>query len=55
MKKKRYNKKEYKRWHNKTFRCKKISKSPENGRTVDVVDMIERNEERFNYGLELNC
>ncbi len=34
--------------------CKTITKYPENGRTLDVCDMLTRNKERFNYGLELN-
>ena len=33
---------------------KTITKFPENGRTLDVCDMMKRNTERFNYGLELN-
>ena len=42
-----------KREHSKKF-SKRIAVAPENGRTLDVVDMMERNTERFNYGLELN-
>jgi hypothetical protein len=33
---------------------KNISKSPENGLTLDVVDMMERNRERFQFGTDLN-
>lgn len=40
------------------FRRRKLSKivkkSPENGHTLDVVDMFERNKERFQYGIDLN-
>ena len=44
----RYSKKRKKKYF------KTITKYPENGITLDVVDMMERNTERFNYGLELN-
>jgi len=39
---------------NKQHYYKQISVSPENGRELDSVDMMERNRERFQYGLELN-
>ena len=39
--------------HKKKY-FKTITKYPENGRTLDVCDMLTRNRERFNYGLELN-
>jgi len=45
--------KKAKRDNKKNF-TKTITKFPENGRTLDVVDMMKRNTERFNYGLELN-
>ncbi len=42
------------RKHWKRSRTKYMTKAPENGKTLDTVDMMERNAERFNYGLELN-
>ena len=49
--------KEYRKQYKKNWRksrSKYIAISPENGRTIDVVDMMSRNEERFKYGAELN-
>ncbi len=49
--------KEYRKRYKRDWRksqTKYIAKSPENGKELDVVDMIERNEERFKYGLGLN-
>jgi len=33
---------------------KYIRKNPSNGNTPDCVDMMRRNKDRYNYGLELN-
>lgn len=46
-------KKRYRKFRNKR-RFKRVAKSPENGRELDVCDMMERNRERFQYGAELN-
>lgn len=50
---KKERKKQYKRKYlmNNT---KYIRFNPSNGQTVDCVDMMFRNKERFNYGLKLN-
>ena len=47
-------KKFVKRPSRKYHKAKYISISPENGRELDTVNMMERNRERFQYGLELN-
>jgi hypothetical protein len=50
--KKEYHKKYTKYYSRKGY--KTVAKSPENGQTLDVVDMIQRNEERYQYELDLN-
>jgi len=43
----------YKRKYRKRI-SKFVKVNPNNGRSIDCVEMIYRNKDRFNYGLSLN-